>query len=115
MSITLFLTGIEITGFPRLLQALQAAEWDAGAETLDDMLGLDDEDDVEGYGEQENEEMREPILAESAGSELNGKTAKPQKESDEDEDVEEEDVEELQRMMTRLQAARGLFCCVSLD
>jgi hypothetical protein len=74
------------------------------------MLCLDAEGpEGEFEGEEETEEMRQPMLTEGGDTNAASKSGSKSAKDDDGEDLHEDDVEELQRMMTRLQAARGML------
>ena len=97
----------------RLIEALEAGEWDNGnsdvhldADLEDLGLGDDHEEDGIVGGNVGNErEMRQPIIrpreADTDHEEATG--------DDEDENENDAEVEELHRMMLKMQAVKGIF------
>ena len=95
----------------RLLEALEAGEWDGGNDGADlgadvEELGPGEEDEVNGVlgaTEGEEREMREPMIGQSKERNLEeGLTGEGDSESD-------GEVEELQRMMLKMQALKGIL------
>ena len=114
--------GVETTGLPRLLEGLQAVEWD-GAEGGEE--GWDEEGDERGEGVLEGAEewdegaMREPMIAGSSvggkpsdghtgsGSGLEGLGGEGLSGDDDDDDADRE-VQALQHMLLKMQAVKEL-------
>ena len=102
-------SGAEQTGIPRILEALESAEWERNDDggDLEDLLGLgegDEEADEE--AEELGPEAREPILGlDRDGLAFGGNAGGAEDDGD-------FDVDKIQQMMVHLQATRGVFDCI---
>ena len=95
----------------RLLEALEAGDWDIGDGDADvdadlEELGLGDEheeDEIVGGNEGTESEMRQPMIRPREADRDQEET------TGEDEGQKDAEVEELHRMMLKMQAAKGMF------
>ena len=98
----------------RLLEALEAGDWDAGGGDADldadlEELGLGNDDEEDGIvgGDGNESDMRQPIIMPLGTDRDLGETM------GDDEDENDTEVEELHRMMLKMQAVKGMFSLTS--
>ena len=92
---------VEKVGIARMKEALEANDWDGA----DEGIGFDNEDDGEdGFGEEVAEVEREVLGMRLA---VDGEEGEDEEEEEEDEG-EESQVRELEGMMLKMQAVKGM-------